>query len=195
MEKKTSPLSQAPKHGKKIDVTVTYLEQSERPVTPTPRKPLYKTALLRVENPQLHYYRYIYCLVGEPYHWFSRLKMKDAELEAIIRDDKTYIYILYVNGAPGGFAEIDAREENTHHLRFFGLAPDFIGKGLGRFFLTNVIDLAWSHGPRKIRLETCTLDHPAALPLYQKMGFRVIDRRQSVIEIPTPISIVPKSSS
>ncbi|GJL94582.1 MAG: N-acetyltransferase [Hyphococcus sp.] len=172
-----------PKNGERVNVTITYLEQSERPVLPTPPRPRSKVAILRAEKPPIHFYRYLYRLVGDPYNWVSRRRMSDESLAAIIHDPSVYVYVLYVNGAPGGIAEVDARNKDAHEIKFFGLAPDQIGGGLGRYFLTNVIDLAWSHGAHRVQLETCTLDHPAALPLYQKFGFRVIDRREGVVEL------------
>ena len=171
------------KNNKRVDVTITYLEQAERPVLPTPPRPPGKVALLRAENPPVHFYRYLYRLVGDPYNWVSRRRMREDELREIIQHPSVYIYVLYLNGVPGGIAEIDARKDDIHEIKFFGLAPEFVGAGLGRYFLTNIIDLAWSHGPEKLRLETCSLDHPAALPLYQKYGFQVYDRRDGVVEL------------
>ena len=116
--------------------------------------------------------------------------MDDAQIAETIHHPDVYLYVLYVDGAPAGMAEIDERNLEASELKFFGLAPDFIGRGLGRYFFTNILDLAWSHAPKKLRLETCTLDHPAALPLYQKTGFIVFDRRQGSVELmdqpPTP---------
>ncbi len=167
----------------RIDVTITYLEQTQRPVLPTPGRPPCKLALLRVENPPIHFYRYCYRLVGDPYNWVSRRRLDDEALSRIIHDPSVYIYVLYVDGAPGGFAEIDARNAENCDIKFFGLAPDFLGRGLGRYFLTNIVERAWSIGPKRVRLETCTLDHAAALPLYQKLGFRVYDRQAGVVEL------------
>ena len=177
-----SPLSLTPKTDDRIEVTITYLEQSSRPDIARPAAPRRRTALMRVENPPVHFYRYLYDLVGAPWNWISRRKLTDEELAALICDPNVYLYVLYVDGAPGGMAEIDARKQDVHELKFFGLAPDVTGCGLGRFFLANVIDLAWSRSPRKLRLETCSLDHPAALPLYQKFGFSVVDRRTGLVE-------------
>ena len=33
---------------------------------------------------------------------------------------------------------------------------------------------AWSHPIPRLTVNTCTLDHPRALPLYQRMGFRAL---------------------
>ena len=169
--------------NKRLDVTITYLEQTERPVLPTPVSPRRKTAFLRAERPPLHFYRYLYRLIGDPYHWVSRRRLDDETLAEIIHDDRVYMYVLYVDGSPAGMAEIDTRNSDGHELKFFGLAPDFHGQGLGRFFLTSVIDAAWTLEPARLRLETCSLDHPAALPLYQKFGFEVFGRRKGVIEL------------
>jgi GNAT superfamily N-acetyltransferase len=177
------------KSGKKsTEVTVTHLEQTERPVLPTPARPHQKIALLRAENLPVHFYRYLYQLVGEPYYWVSRRLIGDEKLGDIIHDPSVYIYVLYVDGVPGGFAEIDARDAITHDIKFFGLAPEFTGAGLGRYFLTHIIDLAWAHSPKRLRLETSSLDHPAALTLYQQIGFRVFDRRSCQVELEVPLS-------
>jgi GNAT superfamily N-acetyltransferase len=169
--------------GRKIDVTITYLEQRERQSYLAPPRPPLKMAILRAENPSVHFYRYLYRLVGDPYHWVSRRRLGDDELRIIISDPKVHLYVLYVGGVPAGLAEIDGRNPKTAELKFFGLAPEFLGRGLGRFFLTNAVDLAWSLGPKRVRLETCTLDHPAALPLYQKLGFTVFDQRKGQVEL------------
>ncbi|MEK7264873.1 MAG: GNAT family N-acetyltransferase [Pseudomonadota bacterium] len=170
--------------GRKVDVTITYLRQSVRPsYAPQPR-PGRKLSILRAQTPPVHFYRYLYNLVGGPWHWVSRNRLSDAELAAIIESERVYLYVLYVDGVPAGMAEIDAEEAPVVYIRFFGLAPDFIGKGLSRFFLSNAVDLAWSLAPNEVRIETCTLDHPAALALYQKFGFTVFDQRPGRVELP-----------
>jgi len=170
--------------GRKIDVTITYLEQTARPVLPTPLRPPGKIAIMRAESPPVVFYRYLYRLIGDPHYWMSRRHLADADLARIITDPRVYVYVLYVGGVPAGMGEIDMRSDAAAELKFFGVASGFQGKGLGRFFLSHVIDLAWSHGPQKLRLETCTLDHPAALPLYQRLGFSVFDQQSGQIDLP-----------
>ncbi len=167
-----------------VDVTITYLRQTARPAFAQQPRPARKLSIIRAEKPPVHFYRYLYNLVGGPWHWTSRKKLSDSELAAIIEDPSVLLYVLYVDGAPAGMAEIDACEAPIVHIRFFGLAPEFIGKGLSRFFLSNAIELAWAQNPAEVRIETCTLDHPAALALYQKFGFTVFDQRQGRVEMP-----------
>ncbi|MEM1103633.1 MAG: GNAT family N-acetyltransferase [Pseudomonadota bacterium] len=164
-----------------INVLVTALEQRARPSLPKASAPPHlRTALLRAERPPLHFYRYLYDAVGRPYNWVSRKQMSDAELTEIVHDLQTHIYVLMIDGAPGGMAELSFRAQPVGELSFFGLTPERIGCGLGRFFLTQVIELAWDQGISNLTVETCTLDHPAALPLYQKMGFTVVSRRRGL---------------
>lgn len=169
--------------GEKIDVVITYLEQTSRPVFHTPVRPSMKVAILRAENPPTHFYRYLYRLIGDPYHWVSRRRLGDSELAKIIGDPKVHVYVLYIGGVPAGLAEVDNRSAKGVEIKFFGIAQDYHGRGLGRYFLTQVIELAWDLMPKRVRLETCTLDHPAALPLYQKLGFTVFDQRKGQVEL------------
>lgn len=170
--------------SRRIDVTITYLRQTARPAYAPQPRPNRKLSILRAENPPVHFYRYLYDLVGRPWYWVSRKKLSDPELAALIENGAVYLYVLYVDGVPAGMAEIDGMDEPLVHIRFFGLAPEFIGKGLSRFFLANAVELAWSLDPKEVRIETCTLDHPAALALYQKFGFTAFDQRQGRVEAP-----------
>ena len=153
-----------------VDVTVYYLEMlapSDQSV-PVPRDGL---TVVHAQSPTVPYYRSLYDAVGKDYYWLSRRKLSDAELSAIIHDPLNDLHVLHVDGTPAGFAELDRRQPNEVELVQFGLTPDFIGQGLGKWFLQWTIEKAWSHQPKRFWLHTCTLDHDAALPTYKKAGF------------------------
>lgn len=153
-----------------VEVTVHYLEMlnpSHRSV-PAPREGL---TVLHVTSPTVPYYRSLYNAVGKDFNWLSRRKMSDEALAAIICDPRDELHVLHVDGTPAGFAELDRRQPHEIELVQFGLTPDFIGQGLGKWFLQWTIDKAWSYEPKRFWLHTCTLDHPAALPNYLKAGF------------------------
>ena len=127
--------------------------------------------VLHARTPSVSYYRFLYDAVGKEYNWLSRRKLSDTDLAAVIGDPRNELHVLHVDGSPTGFAEIDRRQPGDIELVQFGLMPEFTGQGLGKWFLQWTIDKAWSYKPRRFWLHTCTLDHPAAVPLYKKAGF------------------------
>jgi GNAT superfamily N-acetyltransferase len=155
-----------------MKVQTTYLEMLSRPerFVPPPREGL---AVVHARRPTVAYYRFLYDAVGLDYDWTSRKKLSDAELTALLNDPRLEVHVLMAEGVPAGFAELDRRTEGEIELVQFGLMSEFIGQGLGRFFLQWAIDRAWSYQPRRFWLHTCTKDHPAALPNYLNAGFAV----------------------
>ena len=161
-----------------VDVTVYYLEMlghSQRSV-PAPRDGL---TVLHDQAPTVPHYRFLYDAVGRDYNWLSRRKLSDGELAAVIHDPRNELHVLHVDGSPAGFAELDRRQADEIELVQFGLMSDFIGQGLGKWFLQWTINKAWSYQPRRSWLHTCTLDHVAALPTYKKAGF--VEFKEEVI--------------
>jgi GNAT superfamily N-acetyltransferase len=141
-------------------------------------------AVIHARKPTVVYYRFLYNAVGKDYHWHSRGKLSDAELAATVQNPLNEVHVLHVDGVPAGFAELDRRKEEEIELAQFGLMPEFIGQGLGRYFLQWTIDQAWSYRPRRFWLHTCTLDHPAALPNYRKAGFVVYKEEMAKRDLP-----------
>jgi GNAT superfamily N-acetyltransferase len=155
-----------------MEIKITYLQMFSRPVQimPPPREDL---QVIQAKRPTISYYRYLYDAVGTPWQWRSRKKLSDAELAAIIHDPLDEVHVLHVDGVPAGFAELDRCQPGEIELVQFGLTPEFIGQGLGKYFLHWTIERAWSYQPRRFWLHTCTLDHPRALANYQKAGFAI----------------------
>ncbi len=60
-------------------------------------------------------------------------------------------------------------------IAYFGLLPEFIGRGLGGDLLTSAIENAWAWSPAPFRVwvHTCNRDHPGALANYQARGFKI----------------------
>jgi len=155
-----------------VKVITTYLQMFAHPrrIVPPPGEGL---AIVHAKHPTVAYYRFLYDAVGRDYDWTSRKKLSDAELASLLHDPRLEVHVLMADGVPAGFAELDRRIEGEIELVQFGLMPEFIGQGLGRYFLHWTIDNAWSYSPRRFWLHTCTKDHPAALPNYLKAGFAI----------------------
>lgn len=161
---------------KTIPVKTTYLQMpanAARNVSP-PREGI---EIARVEKPQIEFYRLLYDRVGRDWSWVDRKRLSDDTLAGIIHHDLVEIYVLYVDRAPAGYAELDRREENEIELAYFGIVPELIGRGLGRYLLDWTVRKAWSYGPKRLWVHTCELDHQAALPMYLSAGFEVFDER------------------
>lgn len=170
--------------GKRVPMVVTFLEMTAKPSALPPPQPRGKIAILKAENPPLHFYRYLYNTIGDAYKWVDRRKKSDAELASIVHDPKNELYVLYVEGCPAGMAELDMRDARTGNLAYFGLMPDYVGRHLGYFFLYHACQNAWARPISKFLVNTCTLDHPRALPLYQRIGFTPYSREDRYIELP-----------
>ena len=161
----------ASKAGRALKAHITRLEMTAPPRQSLPLPVNINTAVMRVPDIPLSYYRYLYDQVGRRWHWVDRLRMSDDELAAVLRDKRTEVTVLYVNGAPAGFYEFFCEDEETVELCHFGLMEHSQGLGVGKWFLLQTLYAAWAHEPQRVLVTTNDLDHPRALQLYQMFGF------------------------
>jgi GNAT superfamily N-acetyltransferase len=176
---------------KQIEVVITYLQMTERPIRPTIPTPAGRLALMRVEAPSVGFYRYLYNSVGEPWFWYARRRLDDNALRAAIHDPKVEIYVLYVNGEPAGYVELDRRTEPDIDFAYFGIFPQFVGRGFGPYLMNWAVDQAWQYGPKRLTVNTCTLDHPKAIRTYQRCGFVPYQQERKLIDDPRVAGLIP----
>lgn len=157
-----------------MKITTTYLQMASHPVR-TVSAPIDGLTVVHAQWPTITYYRFLYDAVGRDWKWLSRKRLSDSALAQIIHDPLVEVHVLHVNGVPAGFVEFDRRLEHDVEIKQFGLMPEFIGRGLGKWFLQWAIDQAWTWSPSRLWLHTCTCDHPAAIPNYLKAGFVIYD--------------------
>ncbi|MBK6965278.1 MAG: GNAT family N-acetyltransferase [Bacteroidales bacterium] len=142
--------------------------------------------VMKAVKPIRAYYLYLYTSVGRPYQWYNRLMMPASELQQVLDNDNTDIWVLYYHGVPAGFVEFDISEQLDTEIVYFGLSCDFTGRKLGMPFLRWCIHAAWQRPINRLWLHTCNLDHPAALSLYQKAGFEIYDQDTIMQHTPDP---------
>jgi GNAT superfamily N-acetyltransferase len=156
-----------------------------RQPTGTPRRPPLKDlAVFRIKRPSLPFYRFLYNEVGKPWLWYERRAMADPDLKTILSNEKVHVYALYRGGEPAGYVELDYRQDNEVELAYFGLLPWHIGNGIGPWFLDWAVSTAWNDRPSRLIVNTCNLDHPKAIIVYQQAGFRPY--RQETVTIRDP---------
>jgi GNAT superfamily N-acetyltransferase len=165
----------------RIPMTVTFLEMKAKPSALPPPSPRGRHAILRAENPPPHFYRYLYDTIGEKYFWVDRRKLTFDKLAEIIHAPTNFLYVLYAEGNPAGMSEIELKPDGTANIAYFGLMPEAHGKRLSFFFLYHTCMNAWAVS--RLTVNTCTLDSPRALPLYQRMGFVPYSREERFVEL------------
>jgi len=167
-----------------VPTVITDLEMTAPPER-LPQQPTgFSLALMGVEHCPLHFYRYLYATIGRAHVWVHRLAMSDDELSAAIHRDGVEISVLYGNGAPAGFFELDFANPERVDLAYFGLMPEWTGRRLGPWLLGVAVSEGFARGAEAMTVNTCTMDHPAALPLYQRMGFSPVGRREHRLVLP-----------
>ncbi len=114
-----------------VETVVTYLVMPAPPRTLPPMPAGPKLALMKAENIPLHYYRYLYSAVGVNWLWFERLLHDDETLSKKVHRDGVEIFVLYANGSPAGYYELDFSDPRRTNLVYFGLMPEWTGRRIG----------------------------------------------------------------
>ncbi len=172
----------------RVGVTVTFLRMDQAPTSPAPGLgPEFQ--IVRATAPSVPFYRYLYNTVGADYLWWLRRTTPDHELAALLRDRAVAIHILYRQGEPAGFFELDARTWPDINLSYFGLMPGVIGHGSGFAFLRAAVDEVWRSGAKGMTVNTCTADHPRALPNYLRAGFGIVRQMREIWAVPNSLNM------
>ncbi|MBL0372854.1 GNAT family N-acetyltransferase [Rhizobium sp. KVB221] len=169
------------KKPKALKAHITQLEMAAPPRQSLPLPVNLQTAVMSVSDIPLTFYRFLYTQVGRRWHWVDRLRMTDDKLLSILRDKRTRIAVLYVNGAPAGFCELFVESEEVVELSHFGLFEHALGLGVGKWFLLQSLYAAWALEPKKVTVTTNSLDHPRALQLYQMFGFNPVGTSDALV--------------
>ena len=178
----------------KLAAIVTYLEM-RTPPPPELHPTTSEFVIRRLKAPDLDWYRDLFRRIGEPWLWFSRLRMRDDELQAIIHSDDVDIFALSYNEVDAGLLEFDRRRMPDIQLTFFGIVPELIGKGAGRALLQYGLAAEWKRHPQRVWLHTCTHDHPRALEFYGKAGFVAYKRGIEIADDPRLTGEVPRDAA
>ena len=177
----------------KIAAVVTHLEMTARP--PRRDDPPGAWTLRKADTPALDWYRDLHRRVGEEWLWFSRMRMNDAKLAAIIHAAGIEVYALIADGRDEGLLELDFREAGQCELVYFGVTAKLIGTGAARFLMNRALERAWSSDVRRVWLHTCTFDHPLAIAFYQRSGFRPFRRQIEIANDPRLDGTAPRTAA
>ena len=167
-----------------VETVVTHLELAAPPRELPPQPVTPRLALMKVDDIPLHFYRYLYATVGHAWLWVERLDLDDNALADMVRKEHIAISVLYANGAPAGYFELDLAAGETVNLVYFGLTPEWTGRKIGPWLLGCAVMEGFAAGAERLAVNTCTFDHPGALRLYQRMGFQPVRRETRNLRVP-----------
>lgn len=160
--------------------TTYYLEMtSPDALVEKPRRP--DLHIVECEVPQPAFNRFLYTLVGTPWSWGDLDAWSEAQWQAQVEQEAHRTWVAYHRGAIAGYYELYRPDGRNTEIRYFGLAPQFLGAGFGGPLLSQAVCSAWAWpGTQRVWVHTCTLDHPAALANYQARGFRIYKQEETL---------------
>jgi GNAT superfamily N-acetyltransferase len=174
-----------------VEAVRTYLELERPTGAPPPADAPAPLDVRRLASPDAAGYRALYAAVGGPYRWRDRDAWSDERLAAHLARPEVAVFTLHDADGVAGYFELERRADAAAivevEILYFGLVAAALGRGLGRRLLERALEEAWALGADRVVLNTCTLDHPAALPNYLARGFRVTrEERYEVADDPSP---------
>ncbi|SHI36179.1 hypothetical protein SAMN04488012_101135 [Palleronia salina] len=140
-------------------------------------------------------YRDLFRLIGRDWLWTSRLMLGDDDLLDVILDPKVELYLVESDNGPLGMVELDFREENNPQIAFFGLTPAAVGRGIGSWLMPEVQRRIFDRGAKTVRLNTCSLDSPKAIPFYMKHRFEAERREVNIFPDPRAIGVLDSEAA
>lgn len=136
--------------------------------------------IIECEVPQAEFNRFLYKLVGTPWEWGDLDSWSSSEWQALVEQECHRTWVAYHHGAIAGYYELYRPDGRNCEIRYFGLAPQFLGCGFGGALLSHAVRSAWEwHGTERVWVHTCTFDHPAALQNYQARGLRIFKQEEA----------------
>jgi GNAT superfamily N-acetyltransferase len=168
----------------KTDVTTYYMEMSSpEEHRPGSSRPV-DFELKQVKIPCPEFNRFFYSAIGGDWFWLDRLPWTYEQWRTYVTRPEIQTWCGYSAGTPVGYFELELLPETGVEIVYFGLLPQFVGKGLGGALLTSAIQQAWALEPHRVWVHTCTLDHPGALSNYQARGFRLYKQETKAENLP-----------
>ena len=167
----------------RVPVTRTHLELHTRAALRPARAPMALPSLHRRRPIGAPEYRDLYALVGSRWLWRDRLLWTDDELDAYLAARNVHVWTMHVDGDVAGYFELQHHANGAVEVMYFGLAPSYMGRGLGGWMLTRAVEEAFALGGTRVILNTCTLDAPQALPNYLARGFVIVREERYPVDI------------
>lgn len=181
----------------RTEVTTYFLEMHDAPTVPLASAP---AGVVVRENCQLpaHDYRALYQQVGGPWLWYERNALSDERLSTLLQREGVALHLLELEGQRVGYVEtqhvVRSGGGSETQILYFGLVPQAIGRGVGRYFLNWSVHRAFRDPIDRLWVHTCSLDHPRALQTYESVGFAEFRRESGWVRIPDEALVLQRKA-
>ncbi len=167
--------------GDRVEYEKTWLQMDRRPDNPPPERQ--DATIIEAAGFPEWYFFSLYDAVGQDYAWDDMHDLDADVVTDMLGDEDVRLFTMVRSGWPQGFHLLDFRQAGICDIAYFGLVEQAVGQGYGGWLLDDAIARGWRRpGTRMLTVNTCTLDHPAALTLYEGRGFTQI-RRETMSRI------------
>lgn len=165
-------------------ITIYHLELAAREeFRPTPNRGP-ELFLMQAKRPSPEFSRFLYTAIGGDWYWIDRLPWNHARWQADIGRPAVETWVAYCEGTPAGYYQLERCAEGVVDIAYFGLMPFMTGQGSGGYLLSCAVERAYAMGAERVTVNTCTLDHEAALTNYRARGFRCVREERFEKTIP-----------
>jgi N-acetylglutamate synthase-like GNAT family acetyltransferase len=159
----------------------------------TPSKEFFNHIEIKEIKPNAFINWSLFCAVGLPWKWNSRLKWSLAEWEKYFALGNCTTFLAFSGKTIVGYFELENNKEKQTEIKFVGLLPNEIGKKHGSALFSHAINQAWKSGAKSVWLHTCSNDHEFALNSYIKRGFKLIGKEIDKEMTPTKEDLLKQS--
>ena len=144
--------------------------------------PGFRIEKMEIPCPELN--KFFHTVVGYEYLWGGRTEWGRKEWYDYVNRDQLETWIASMSGTPAGYFELEAHPDGDVQIECIGLLPQFVGRGLGGILLTRAVERSWELSDSIVFLNTCSHDHPHALPNYLARGFQIANKRTGPLNRP-----------
>ncbi|NHC54077.1 N-acetyltransferase [Pseudomonas sp. AU8050] len=121
-----------------------------------------------------HSYQRLYREIGGEWGWGRQRDWQPMQWAQHLSKPDIQGWIMYWAGQANGFFELRRQQDESVEIYYFGVAKALQGQGLGHALIQHAVTAAKAMTKKTIWLKTSSTDHPAALGLYLRAGFKVM---------------------
>ncbi|MEK6202268.1 MAG: GNAT family N-acetyltransferase [Desulfobulbaceae bacterium] len=161
-------------------ITVSYLELRQGQKIQGKKRAVAGFRIEEVTVPCPAFNCFMYRAVGGQWFWIDKRNWSEEEWQNYVQSDTIQTWGAWLHGSPCGYFELEQRGAGRIEIAYLGILEQFSGCGLGKNLLLEALSIARGQGQQRITVNTCSLDHPAALANYLARGMTLY--RQETLE-------------